>query len=118
MSSPPDNSCGPPRRQRINRRCSPGPFAGPAGPASMPIHNSATQRSMASCPIWTDIPGRSGMKERPGGLFGGMSIELGKVGIWRHPSGLTPELVADVAALGYGAIWVGGSPPGDLGFVE
>jgi probable F420-dependent oxidoreductase len=58
------------------------------------------------------------MKERPGGLFGDMSIELGKVGIWRHPSGLTPELVADVAALGYGAIWVGGSPPGDLGFVE
>ena len=47
-----------------------------------------------------------------------MSIELGKVGIWRHPSGLTPEVVADVEALGYGAIWVGGSPPGDLGVVE
>jgi alkanesulfonate monooxygenase SsuD/methylene tetrahydromethanopterin reductase-like flavin-dependent oxidoreductase (luciferase family) len=58
------------------------------------------------------------MKERPAGLFGGMSIELGKVGIWRHPSGLTPELVAELEALGYGAIWVGGSPPGDLGFVE
>ena len=58
------------------------------------------------------------MKRRPAGLFGGMSIELGRVGIWRHPSGLTPELVADVVALGYGAIWVGGSPPGDLGFVE
>jgi probable F420-dependent oxidoreductase len=58
------------------------------------------------------------MNRRPAGQFGGMSIELGKVGIWRHPSGLTPELVADVTALGYGAIWVGGSPPGDLGFVE
>jgi probable F420-dependent oxidoreductase len=58
------------------------------------------------------------MNGRPAGLFGDMSIELGKVGIWRHPSGLTPELVADVTALGYGAIWVGGSPPGDLGFVE
>jgi probable F420-dependent oxidoreductase len=58
------------------------------------------------------------MNQRPGGQFGGMSIELGKVGIWRHPSGLAPELVADVTALGYGAIWVGGSPPGDLGFVE
>src|SRR6202043_3851546 len=44
--------------------------------------------------------------------------ELGKVGIWRHPSGLTPEVVAEVEALGYGAIWVGGSPPGDLGVVE
>ena len=58
------------------------------------------------------------MKPDPAGLFGGMSIELGKVGIWRHPSGLTPEVVADVEALGYGAIWVGGSPPGDLGVVE
>jgi probable F420-dependent oxidoreductase len=58
------------------------------------------------------------MKRRPGGLIGGVSIELGKVGIWRHPSGLTPELVAEVEALGYGAIWVGGSPPGDLAVVE
>ena len=58
------------------------------------------------------------MKELPAGLFGGMSIELGKVGIWRHPSGLTPEVVAEVEALGYGTIWVGGSPPGDLAFVE
>jgi probable F420-dependent oxidoreductase len=47
-----------------------------------------------------------------------MTIELGKVGIWRHPSGLTPEVVVEVEALGYGAIWVGGSPPGDLGVVD
>ena len=58
------------------------------------------------------------MNERPAGLFGGMSIELGKVGIWRHSSGLTPEVVAEVEALGYGTIWVGGSPPGDLAVVE
>ena len=51
-------------------------------------------------------------------MIGGMSIELGTVGIWRHPSGLTPEVVAETEALGYGAIWVGGSPPGDLGIVE
>jgi probable F420-dependent oxidoreductase len=51
-------------------------------------------------------------------LLGGMSIELGRIGIWRHASGLTPEVVAEVEALGYGAIWVGGSPPGDLGVVE
>jgi len=47
-----------------------------------------------------------------------MSIELGRIGIWRHPSGLTPEVVAEVEALGYGAIWVGGSPGGDLSVVE
>ena len=58
------------------------------------------------------------MKERSAGLFGDMSIELGKVGIWRLPSGLTPEVVAEVEALGYGTIWVGSSPPGDLAFVE
>ena len=58
------------------------------------------------------------MKRPPEGLFGVMSIELGTVGIWRHPSGLTPEVVAEVEALGYGAIWVGSSPPGDLGIVE
>jgi probable F420-dependent oxidoreductase len=58
------------------------------------------------------------MKEHPAGLFGGMSIELGKVGFWRHPSGLTPELVTELEDLGYGAIWVGGSPSGDLGRVE
>ena len=51
-------------------------------------------------------------------MIGGMTIELGTVGIWRHPSGLTPELAAEVEALGYGAIWVGGSPPGDLGVAE
>ena len=47
-----------------------------------------------------------------------MGIELGRIGIWRHPSGLTPEVVAEVEALGYGTIWVGGSPGGDLGVVE
>ena len=58
------------------------------------------------------------MKPGPAGLFGDMRIELGKVGIWRHSSGLTPEVVAEVEALGYGTIWVGGSPPGDLAVVE
>src|SRR5260370_4217224 len=55
---------------------------------------------------------------RPGWAVGGMSIELGKIGIWRHASGLTPEVVAEVEALGYGAIWVGGSPSGDLGVID
>jgi len=58
------------------------------------------------------------MNGRPAGQPGGMSIELGKVGIHRLPSGLTPEVATEVEALGYGAIWVGGSPPGDLGVVE
>jgi probable F420-dependent oxidoreductase len=58
------------------------------------------------------------MKDGPAGLLDGMSIELGQVGIFRRMSGLTPEVVAEAEALGYGAIWVGGSPPGDLGDIE
>src|SRR5690242_10245320 len=47
-----------------------------------------------------------------------MTIELGKAGIWRHPSGLTPAMAAEAEALGYGAIWLGGSPDGDLSVVD
>jgi probable F420-dependent oxidoreductase len=47
-----------------------------------------------------------------------MTVELGRYGIWRHASGLTPELAGEVEALGYGAIWIGGSPPGDLRLAE
>jgi probable F420-dependent oxidoreductase len=47
-----------------------------------------------------------------------MGIELGRIGIWRHATGLSPELAAEVEALGYGAIWIGGSPDGDLGLAE
>ena len=47
-----------------------------------------------------------------------MSIQLGRIGFWRHPSELSPEVVAEVEALGYGAIWLGGSPGGDLKVVE
>jgi probable F420-dependent oxidoreductase len=58
------------------------------------------------------------MNDAATGLLDAMSIELGKIGIWRHSSGLTPEVLAEVEALGYGAIWVGGSPPGDLKIIE
>ena len=58
------------------------------------------------------------MNDGAAGLSEGMSIELGKIGIWRHSSGLTPEVLAEVEALGYGAIWIGGSPDGDLKAVE
>ena len=34
------------------------------------------------------------------------------------PQTLTPELAAEVERLGYGAIWIGGSPGGDLRIVE
>ena len=47
-----------------------------------------------------------------------MTIELGKIGIWRHFRQVNGEFAADVEKLGYGAIWLGGSPSGDLVDVE
>src|SRR5262249_8614566 len=43
-----------------------------------------------------------------------MAIELGTFGIWRGATELDPRLAADVEKLGYGAIWIGGSPGGKL----
>jgi probable F420-dependent oxidoreductase len=47
-----------------------------------------------------------------------MTISLGKFGAWRRLAGITPDLAREAESLGYGAIWVGGSPPGDLETVE
>lgn len=47
-----------------------------------------------------------------------MTIELGRYGIWMFYRALTPELAREIEALGFGAIWVGGSPPGDLAHSE
>ena len=58
------------------------------------------------------------MKSALAGLFADMTIQLGKIGIWRHPSQLPPDLVREIEALGYGAIWLGGSPDGDLSVVD
>ena len=43
---------------------------------------------------------------------------LGRFGIWRSGSMLTPELAVLLEELGFGTLWVGGSPPGDLELVE
>ena len=47
-----------------------------------------------------------------------MTVEPGKYGIWRRALGLTPDLAREIEALGFGAIWIGGPPPGDLGPAE
>lgn len=43
--------------------------------------------------------------------------QLGTVGVWT-PRPLTPADAAEIEQLGYGALWVGGSPDGELTFVE
>jgi probable F420-dependent oxidoreductase len=39
---------------------------------------------------------------------------LGRLGVWRRDVELTPDLAAALEHLGYGTVWVGGSPSGDL----
>ncbi len=53
-----------------------------------------------------------------GGIGLLMTVDVGRYGIWRHVAGLDPQLAVEVEALGYGAIWIGGSPPGDLALAE
>ncbi|MFC9834491.1 LLM class F420-dependent oxidoreductase [Rhodococcus sp. NPDC127530] len=44
--------------------------------------------------------------------------QLGQFGVWRHAGGLAPEVGAAIESAGYGAIWIGGSPPADLEVAE
>ena len=43
---------------------------------------------------------------------------LGKIGVWRSAAQLSPRLAVTLERLGYGAIWIGGSPSGDLRLAE
>lgn len=47
-----------------------------------------------------------------------MTVELGRFGIWAHSSALGVDVVTEVEKLGYGAVWIGGSPDGGLGIVD
>ena len=43
--------------------------------------------------------------------------ELGRFGVWTIESP-KPEQAVEIEKLGYGAVWIGGSPAGDLNYVE
>jgi probable F420-dependent oxidoreductase len=43
---------------------------------------------------------------------------VGSYGVWARGSTLTPALVSDLERLGFGAVWLGGSPSDDLTQVE
>ena len=48
----------------------------------------------------------------------GPTPPLGRVGFWRGGPLLTPELAATAERLGYGTVWIGGSPDADLVVAE
>jgi probable F420-dependent oxidoreductase len=43
-----------------------------------------------------------------------MTIALGTIGIWQFTGNATPELAVEAERLGYGTVWIGGSPDGGL----
>jgi probable F420-dependent oxidoreductase len=43
---------------------------------------------------------------------------LGRFGIWRSSAQVTPDLAVGLEGLGYGAVWLGGSPDGRLEIVS
>jgi probable F420-dependent oxidoreductase len=43
---------------------------------------------------------------------------LGRFGVWRGSALVTPELVVDLERFGFGTVWLGGSPDGDLRHAE
>jgi probable F420-dependent oxidoreductase len=43
---------------------------------------------------------------------------LGRFGVWRRASDVTPELAVGLEQLGYGTLWLGGSPAADLQVVD
>ena len=47
-----------------------------------------------------------------------MSVALGTIGVWQFTHKATPELAAELEKLGYGTLWIGGSPDGTLDQAE
>jgi probable F420-dependent oxidoreductase len=43
---------------------------------------------------------------------------LGRYGVFLATRSITPELAARIESLGYGAVWIGGSPDADLAWVD
>lgn len=51
---------------------------------------------------------------RPGAAASGWRRRLGAVGVWRGEGDTDPELARTIDALGYGTVWLGGSPGSGL----
>ncbi|MFE3543882.1 LLM class F420-dependent oxidoreductase [Nocardia sp. NPDC059177] len=47
-----------------------------------------------------------------------MTKVAGTYGVWRGYKGFTPQAAREIEELGFGALWLGGSPPADLAAAE
>ena len=48
----------------------------------------------------------------------GLRGRLGRFGVWRRAADVTPDLARELERLGYGTVWLGGSPAADLRLVD
>jgi probable F420-dependent oxidoreductase len=47
-----------------------------------------------------------------------LKLDLGRYGVWLPTRSITPQLAKQIELLGYGAVWIGGSPDANLEWVE
>src|SRR6201993_2908166 len=47
-----------------------------------------------------------------------LKLDLGRFGVFLPTRSITPELAKKIESLGYGAVWIGGSPDADLAWVD
>jgi probable F420-dependent oxidoreductase len=52
------------------------------------------------------------------GRLGHAARSLGRFGVWRGGREVSPDLAVTIEQLGYGALWIGGSPDGELAQIE
>src|SRR5215469_9425667 len=71
-----------------------------------------------TCSTLTPILFRTTPRRRGGTMTQSWRGLLGPYGIWRPVSMATPPLAAELEQLGYGALWLGGSPRADLAIVD
>jgi probable F420-dependent oxidoreductase len=51
-------------------------------------------------------------------MSGSVLDHLGQFGVWRRGADITPDLARALEGFGYGTLWLGGSPDGDLAKAE
>src|SRR5215475_6388518 len=91
----------------------------PVRHACATVANRITQRSYRLDRDWCG-PGPKQIKETR--MYSDMRQHwrdhLGRFGVWRGFAQMTPGLAASLEQLGFGALWLGSSPAGDLAVVD
>lgn len=79
----------------------------PASSVAFPARGTTWQSEKVMKPRNTGAP-----------LLVGVSMETGDFGIWQRASEMTPDLAREAEQLGFGTVWLGGSPEAHLLEVE